>query len=105
MEFGLSELQRSLQDSVLKFLDDACPLETVRKIATETEADSSELLSELADLGSQMLVPQEIEGHWLGVLDALVIANLGNRRRQCLSWNQRTRSSRIERRRVRSSAV
>ena len=81
MEFGLSELQRSLQDSVLKFLDDACPLETVRKIATEAEADSSELWSGLADLGvAGLMVPEEFGGIGLGVLDAVVIGEcLGNR--------------------------
>ena len=86
MEFGLSELQRSLQDSVLKFLDDACPLETVRKIATEAEADSSELWSGLADLGVAGLMVPRIRPALAWIVDAVVSANgLGNRRGSA-SW-------------------
>ena len=81
MEFGLSELQLSLQDSVLKYLDDACTLETVREIATNPDSDSSQLWKGLAELGvAGLIVPEEFGGVGLNILDAVAISEcLGNR--------------------------
>ncbi|NIM69031.1 MAG: acyl-CoA dehydrogenase, partial [Xanthomonadales bacterium] len=49
MEFGLSEEQTLLQDSVTRYLDANCPLDRVRRFAEE--ASAPDLQSGLAELG------------------------------------------------------
>lgn len=79
MEFGLSEEQTLLQDSVNRFLDDNAPLDTVRKIASG-EADDSVIWQGMTDLGIPgLLIAEAAGGVGLGSLDAAIVAEcLGN---------------------------
>ena len=75
MEFGLGEDQRLLDESLRSLLDDAMPLEEVRRIAeTETASDPA-FRRQLIDLGiSGMLVPEDYGGSDLSILDAAIVA-------------------------------
>lgn len=73
MEFGLSEEQALLQDSVKKFLSTEVPLDTVRESAKEK--DDKTIWQGLVDLGiSGMLVPEAQGGLGMGTLDASIVA-------------------------------
>ena len=78
MEFGLSEEQTLLADSVHRFLEEQVPLERVRGIATGEETDGSQSVwQELADLGiPALLIPEEQGGVGLSQLDAAVVAEM-----------------------------
>ena len=74
MDFGLTDEQRMLQDSVGRYLDDACPLDRVRKIANGDKTELSVLTTGLHELGvMQVLVPVEYGGLGLGLLEAALI--------------------------------
>ncbi len=80
MEFGLSEEQVLLQDSINKFLNDQVPLDRVRKIASSDESDS-DIWRGLADMGiCGLLIPEEQGGVGLGMLDAAIVA-------ECLGYH------------------
>ena len=60
MEFGLSEEQSLLQDSVNRFLDDRAPLERVRAFAESP--DYKDIWQGLTDLGvPALLIPEHIQ--------------------------------------------
>jgi len=74
MEFGLSEEQVLLQDSVRRFITDQCPLDAVRKFAAG-EDDGKVLHRGLCDLGLPALMIDEAHGGvGLGLLDAAVVS-------------------------------
>lgn len=81
MEFGLSSEQRMLQDSVARYLADACPLQHVRDTAAGAQAVSAALTAGLADLGVPgIVIPAEYGGMGLGLLEAALVAEaLGHR--------------------------
>ncbi len=80
MEFGLSEEQTLLQDSVNRFLTDQVPLDTVRKVA-DGEVSDATVWQGLADLGIPGLLIDEAQGGvGLGCLDAAVIS-------ECLGYH------------------
>lgn len=80
MEFGLSEEQTLLQDSVNRFLGDQVPLDEVRKIA-DGEKDAAAVWQGLADLGIPGLLISEANGGiGLGFVDAVVVA-------ECLGYH------------------
>jgi alkylation response protein AidB-like acyl-CoA dehydrogenase len=81
MEFGLSQEQIALQDSVNRFLDEKIPLERVRKYAKNDEDDGLDIWSGLTDLGiPALLIPEEYGGVGLGALEAAIVAeSLGRR--------------------------
>lgn len=73
MEFGLSEEQRLLQDSVAKMLEEKSPLDHVRETAAEWK-QSEAVQAALTELGAPaLLVPEEFGGLGLGMLDAALI--------------------------------
>jgi alkylation response protein AidB-like acyl-CoA dehydrogenase len=73
MEFGLSEQQTLLADSVRRYLADAVDLDTVRGYADG--GDDAAIWSGLVDLGvAGLLVPESAGGLELGALDAVVVA-------------------------------
>lgn len=80
MEFGLSELQLSMQENVNRFLDDAVNLDRVRAFADSDQSLAQDVWSELVNLGVVgALVPEEYGGLALSPMDACVIAEcLGN---------------------------
>ncbi len=80
MEFGLSEEQTLLQDSVNKFLGDRVPLEEVRRIASGDRSDRG-IWQELTELGiAGLLIPEQYGGVGLGCLDAAVVS-------ECLGYH------------------
>ena len=76
MEFGLSEQQVLLQDSVHRYLTDQVPLDRVRRIAAGDESDAG-IWAELTELGiPALLIPEHLGGVGLGLLDAVVVAEV-----------------------------
>lgn len=76
MEFGLSEEQTLLQDSVNRFLQDQVPLDTVRKIAAG-DIDDSSVWQGLTELGIPgLLIPENLGGVGLGTMEAVIISEL-----------------------------
>lgn len=75
MEFGLSQEQRMLQESVVRFLADASPLERVRKAAEDRDTCAGDVWNGLKELGIPgIVVPEEHGGVGLTVLDAALVA-------------------------------
>ena len=74
MEFGLSEDQVMLQETVRRFVAEEVSLDLVRQIA-EGEIQVAETLAEkLTALGLDgLLVPEKDGGSGLGVLDAALV--------------------------------
>ena len=76
MEFGLSEEQVLLQDSVHRYLTEQVPLDRVRSIASGEEKDGA-VWAELTELGiPALLIPEHLGGVGLGLLDAVVVAEV-----------------------------
>ena len=75
VDFGLSEEQRLLQESIAGYLASACPLERVREVAAGGEPRAEQVWNGLTDLGVHgVLVPEEHGGVGLGLLEAALIA-------------------------------
>ncbi|MGV8998249.1 MAG: acyl-CoA dehydrogenase family protein [Parvibaculaceae bacterium] len=75
MEFGLSEDQRLMQDSVRRTLDKVSTLDRVRKAADEKEAKANDIWLALVELGVPgLLIEEEFGGMGLKLLDAALIA-------------------------------
>ncbi len=75
MEFGLSEDQRLIEQSLRGFLADAMPLDEVRRVAAERGGFDADLWAGLCELGVPgLLVAEEYGGAGLGMLDAAVVA-------------------------------
>ncbi|MCZ6854411.1 MAG: acyl-CoA dehydrogenase family protein, partial [Gammaproteobacteria bacterium] len=73
MEFGLSEEQTLLQDTVNRFLDDQAPLERVRRFADSP--DCADLWHGLTELGVPgLLIPESAGGVGLSALEAALVA-------------------------------
>jgi alkylation response protein AidB-like acyl-CoA dehydrogenase len=74
MEFGLSEEQVLLQDSVNRFLTDQVPLDEVRKIASGEKSDAA-IWQGLTEQGIPgLLIPEAQGGVGLGYLDTAIVA-------------------------------
>ena len=74
MEFGLSEEQVLLQDSVNRFLTDQVPLDEVRKIASGEKSDAT-IWQGLTEQGIPgLLIPEAQGGVGLGYLDTAIVA-------------------------------
>ena len=80
MDFGLSEEQALLQDSVNRCLEGNAGLDTVRRVAAGKDTDAA-IWSALCELGAgALLVPEEHGGVGLGPLDAALVA-------ECLGYH------------------
>ena len=80
MDFGLSEEQTLLKDSVDRYLDDNSDLNAVRRVAAGEERDDA-IWTALCDLGAgALLVPEEHGGVGLAPLDAAIFA-------ECLGYH------------------
>ncbi|PJK29426.1 acyl-CoA dehydrogenase family protein [Minwuia thermotolerans] len=74
MEFGLSEDQRLLQESVGRFLDGASALERVRLAADGDASVRAEIAAGLNELGlAGIMVPEAQGGAGLGLLEAALV--------------------------------
>ena len=77
MEFGLSEAQRLLVDSVSGWLRDRVPLARVRRFGDADEGRAADLVSGLAELGvAGVLIPEAFSGVGLAALDACLVAEM-----------------------------
>jgi len=74
MNFGFTEEQDFLRESVRKLVEERCPMPEVRRLMTTPDAYSPELWSEMAALGwLGLLVPEEHGGAGLGWVDLVVL--------------------------------
>lgn len=75
MDFGLSDEQLLLQETVRRYLTDRCPTSRVRAIMETESAHDEDLWRELAELGvTAALVPEAYGGLGQELLDLAVIA-------------------------------
>ena len=75
MEFGLTEEQRMLQESVSGYLESACPLPRVREAADAGDTKPADVWEGLAQIGVQGIVtPESHGGVGLSMLEAALIA-------------------------------
>ncbi len=79
MDFGLSEEQVLLKETVRRYLENGCPTTRVRAIMESDDGHDPDLWTGLAELGiTGLMVPEEFGGSALEVLDlALVAEELG----------------------------
>ena len=74
MEFGLTDDQKMMQDSVNRTLERVSPLERVRKAAA-SGSHATDVLEAVAELGvTGILIPEEYGGLGLKLLDAALVA-------------------------------
>jgi alkylation response protein AidB-like acyl-CoA dehydrogenase len=77
MEFGLSEDQKLLQESIGRTLEKASPLARVRQTAEAHEPLAADIWQALVELGvAGMLVAEEHGGMGMGLLDAGLVAEM-----------------------------
>jgi alkylation response protein AidB-like acyl-CoA dehydrogenase len=77
MDFGLSEEQRLLQDSIRRYVDAECPTGRVRTIAESATGHDPALWRGLAELGvAGLVVPAAHGGAELELLDAALAAEV-----------------------------
>jgi alkylation response protein AidB-like acyl-CoA dehydrogenase len=75
VDFGLSDEQKLLDDSLRRFLAERAPATRVRELMETPDAHDAKLWSELAELGvAGCLIAEEYGGAGLSLLDAAVIA-------------------------------
>jgi len=75
MDFGLSEDQRLLDETVRSYLADRVPIARVRELCTADCPNDRELWKALAELGaSGILIPEENGGSDLSLLDASIVS-------------------------------
>ena len=75
MEFGLTDDQRMLQDTLQRTLERVCPLERVRAAAADDEPYAADVWAALREVGAAgVMVPEEFGGMGLSLLDAALIA-------------------------------
>jgi alkylation response protein AidB-like acyl-CoA dehydrogenase len=75
MEFGLSEDQRLIDQTLRAYLADTMPLDDVRRVAEQRSGFDDQLWQGLVELGIPgLLIADEFGGAGLGVLDAAVVA-------------------------------
>jgi alkylation response protein AidB-like acyl-CoA dehydrogenase len=76
MEFGLSQEQTLLQDSVNRFLNDQVSLDEVRKVAA-ADKDDKAIWQGLTELGiPALIIPEDKGGVGLGAVEAAIVAEL-----------------------------
>jgi alkylation response protein AidB-like acyl-CoA dehydrogenase len=75
MEFALTEEQVMLQDTIGRTLERVCPLERVRKAASDHETHAADVWTALVELGvAGLIIPEEHGGAGLTLLDAALAA-------------------------------
>ncbi len=74
MDFGFSEEQDMLRDSVRAFLADECPMTHVRQMMDDERGFADELWSKMAALGwTGLIIPEEYGGAGLDMVDMVVV--------------------------------
>lgn len=86
MDFGLTEEQMMLKDTVRRFVEKEIPLELVREI-DEQDKFPHELLRKLCDLGFMGLnVPEEYGGQGGTIVDEMILFEEISKRLPVLGW-------------------
>ena len=74
MEFGLSEEQKLLNESVKKYIEETLPLDRVRELAKDRQYSDESLWQGLNELGLfAILIPEQYGGAGLNLLDAIIV--------------------------------
>ena len=74
MDFGLSEEQRAMQDSLRRLLQESAGLDRLRETVADGPAQDAQLWQSLAEMGlTGLLVPEAHGGLGLGLLDAALV--------------------------------
>jgi len=74
MEFGLSDDQKMLQDSVRRFAENKLPLEKVREYANSKTGHNPDIWNGLVELAATgVIIPEQFGGAGFKMLDAVVI--------------------------------
>ncbi len=77
MEFGLSQDQKLMQESVRRTLERVAPLERIRRAVGVRETVAADIWEALVGLGLPgLIVPEEFGGSALGLLDAALMAEM-----------------------------
>ena len=75
MDFGLSDDQRLLDETIRRFLRDRVPITRVRELRDESCPNDREIWKELAELGATgIAIPEEHGGSGLRLLDAALVS-------------------------------
>src|SRR3546814_18663391 len=75
MDFGLSQEQQMLAESVTRLLRELCPLDEVRHVAEGASAVSAQTQAALAEMGLPgLVVPEALGSLCIGMLHAAVAA-------------------------------
>ena len=74
MEFGLSDEQKLLDQTIKKFIEKEVPLERVRELAADRQSFDAAIWDGLNELGLfGIMIPEEYGGAGLRLLDAVVV--------------------------------
>lgn len=74
MEFGLSEQQSLMQETLRRYLGESAELERLRNVVAKGPAHDPDLWQGLADMGlTSVLIPEEYGGLGLPLLDAVLV--------------------------------
>ncbi len=77
MDFGLSDDQKLLQDTVRTFVAKECPIARVREVVDGDSGHAPEVWQGMAELGlAGLVVPERFGGAGLGVLDAALVGEV-----------------------------
>ncbi|MCA9076201.1 MAG: acyl-CoA/acyl-ACP dehydrogenase [Planctomycetaceae bacterium] len=75
MEFGLSQEQTLLQDSVVQYLNGAAPLDRIKRFVNNCEPRADDVWSGMVDLGiPSLIIAEEHGGIGCELLDAALVA-------------------------------
>src|SRR5262249_61465779 len=73
MDFGFSEEQEMLRQSVRQFLDAECPMTFVRQMMEDERGYSDDQWKKMAELGwTGLIIPEEYGGAGLNMVDMVV---------------------------------
>jgi len=74
VNFGFSEEQTLLRDQVVRFMQQACPMSTVRRIMANNDGFDAALWQQAAELGwLGLIIPEQYGGVGLGWIDLTVV--------------------------------
>lgn len=87
MEFGLSEEQRMLSDSLSRWADQHVDGERLKQLVDNDQVRDPELLQGLADLGTfGILIPEDQGGSGMGLLEACLVQQALGRNAVPVPW-------------------
>ena len=77
MDFGLSEEQEMLQETIRGFAQNECPTTRLRELFDEGEGHDPKLWSALAEMGiAGLIVPEDHGGAGMEILDLALVAEV-----------------------------